>query len=122
METNFKNADWWCANISLWRDNFCGKFTLIKKDAETLELLQTGSYYFQSKTIFRINLACKGFCSEYKETKTNPKNSGMYQLGYKRCSECESFMKWNGTHCPCCGTRLRSKPKSALYRRKFIER
>jgi len=31
-----------CAKIPLWCDKFCGKFLLIKKDTETLELLRTG--------------------------------------------------------------------------------
>ena len=57
-------------------------------------------------------MRCKGICSQFVKKKTNYKNSGMYLLGYKRCSECECFMECNGPNCPCCGYKFRIKPRN----------
>lgn len=35
-----------------------------------------------------------------------------YLNGQKRCSECEIFLDWHALYCPCCGRRLRAKPKN----------
>lgn len=57
-------------------------------------------------------MSCKGICLNYEKKKTTIKNSGMYILGYKRCSECERFMEWKGANCPCCGYKFRTKPRN----------
>ncbi|MDQ3851427.1 MAG: hypothetical protein M3299_01175 [Thermoproteota archaeon] len=31
---------------------------------------------------------------------------------------CELFIKWDGLWCPCCGCRLRTKPKNTADRRR----
>ena len=33
-----------------------------------------------------------------------------YLDGQKRYGICEMYIHWDGLHCPCCGSRLRSKP------------
>lgn len=67
-------------------------------------------------------MGCRGICSEYSEKKINPKGSGMYNLGYKRCTVCECFMKREGKNCPCCGYRLRTKPKNTIGRKNLKDR
>ena len=49
-------------------------------------------------------MACKGVCIHYK-------TSGRYGNGHKRCGHCNLFVKWDGFWCPCCGYKLRSRPR-----------
>ena len=62
-------------------------------------------------------MVCKGVCNQYKA------KWGIHQYRYasgqKRCNVCELFVNWNGSHCPCCGMRLRTRPKISKYRQKF---
>jgi len=57
-------------------------------------------------------MRCKGVCLHYVKKKINYKNSGMYILGYKRCSLCDCFMEFEGNNCPCCGYKFRIKPRN----------
>ena len=52
---------------------------------------------------------CKGVCvSKYDP----PKGKRTYVHGGKRCTNCMTFIKWEGIHCPCCGTKLRIRIRS----------
>lgn len=62
-------------------------------------------------------MVCKNICIEYKAKK--PKNSLRYLSGQKRCFVCDIFMKWEGIRCPCCGHRLRVKPRTTKYREQY---
>ena len=62
-------------------------------------------------------MTCKGICVRHKAQK--PVGSGRYASGQKRCQICEIFMKWDGLWCPCCGYRLRTKPRNLKYKAKF---
>ena len=64
-------------------------------------------------------MACKGSCIRYKATKSSSYSSH-YELGHKRCSPCEVFIKWDGAHCPCCGIILRTRPKSTSGRYQLL--
>ncbi|QLH10838.1 hypothetical protein DSQ20_04650 [Nitrosarchaeum sp. AC2] len=64
-------------------------------------------------------MACKGICIRYKITKSNSCNSH-YELGHKRCSKCNIFIKYDKIHCPCCGTFLRTRSKSTLGRHQLL--
>lgn len=59
-------------------------------------------------------MGCKGICIRYKSIK-NPKK-GRYSNGEKRCQICEIYIKWKGLWCPCCGYRLRTKPRNRVYK------
>ncbi|HEY9406573.1 MAG TPA: hypothetical protein VIP53_03900, partial [Nitrososphaera sp.] len=48
--------------------------------------------------------------------------SGRYASGQKRCQICEIFIKWDGLWCPCCGYRLRTKPRNLKYKAKLRAR
>ncbi|NOJ27744.1 MAG: hypothetical protein DA330_07025 [Nitrososphaera sp.] len=63
-------------------------------------------------------MVCKGKCINYKTV-------SRYAGGSKRCQICDTFIKWNGTRCPCCRFALRNKArttkKSALPKEESIE-
>ena len=50
-----------------------------------------------------------------------PKGTGRYSAGQKRCNLCDIFMRWEGLFCPCCGYRVRSKPRNRKYKEKYYE-
>lgn len=67
-------------------------------------------------------MACKGICIRYKATKPSgggKTQKGRYASGQRRCQMCEIYMKWEGLWCPCCGYRLRTKPRNLKYKAKF---
>jgi predicted amidophosphoribosyltransferase len=49
-------------------------------------------------------MVCKGICTRHKAP-------GRYTRGQKRCGHCNLFIKWDGVWCPCCGYKLRSRPR-----------
>ena len=53
---------------------------------------------------------CIGLCERLK---SNPiRNNLRYSTGQKRCSLCAYFFHTEESRCPCCKTRLRSKPRT----------
>jgi hypothetical protein len=50
-------------------------------------------------------MTCKGICIRYKA-------SGRYATGRKRCQQCDLFIEWDGLRCPCCGYKLRTRPRN----------
>lgn len=62
-------------------------------------------------------MTCKGICTRHKAQK--PVGAGRYASGQKRCQICEIFIKWDGLWCPCCGYRLRTKPRNLKYKAKL---
>ena len=62
----------------------------------------------------------KGICIRHKAQK--PVGSGRYAIGQRRCQICEIFIKWEGLWCPCCGYRLRTKPRNLKYKAKLREK
>jgi hypothetical protein len=64
-------------------------------------------------------MACKGICERHKALRpANGSGGRRYSAGQKRCAMCELFIIWNGVRCPCCGCRLRTKPKNTADRRR----
>lgn len=55
-------------------------------------------------------LGCRGLCARL-ETIGGGKNSA-YSLGYKRCSSCDIYIKWDSCRCPCCKLPLRVKKRT----------
>lgn len=62
-------------------------------------------------------MVCKGICIRYKATK--PVSGGRYENGQHRCQICEIFVSWEGLWCPCCGYRMRGKPRNKEYKEKY---
>jgi hypothetical protein len=50
-------------------------------------------------------MSCKRICIRHKAL-------GCYTAGHKRCKNCDLFIKWDGVFCPCCGYKLRTKPRN----------
>jgi hypothetical protein len=59
-------------------------------------------------------MVCKSICIRHRAQK--PVGSGCYSIGQKRCQICETFIQWDGLWCPCCGYRLRTKPRNIKYK------
>ena len=74
---------------------------------------------YQSKEA-TVKMTCKGICIRHKAQK--PVGSGRYASGQRRCQICEIFIKWDGLWCPCCGYRLRTKPRNLKYKAKMRAR
>ena len=64
---------------------------------------------------------CKGICSNLLAKKPNIKDTGRYESGQKRCSNCEVFIICDKKNCPCCGCNLRSKPRNSQGRDKLVQ-
>ncbi len=58
--------------------------------------------------------ACNEICERYRATR--PSDGIRYGSGQKRCKSCSIFINWEGIHCPCCGNRLRTMPRSTTDR------
>ena len=63
-------------------------------------------------------MACKGICLRYKAQKPVD-HIGRYIIGQKRCQACETYIQWNNFWCPCCGYRLRTKPRNSRNKTNF---
>lgn len=64
-------------------------------------------------------MTCKGICPRYKAKK--PVGIGRYASGQKRCQICEIYMYVDKLFCPCCGYRLRTKPRNLKYKQLLRE-
>ena len=60
---------------------------------------------------------CIGLCERLKTVSV--KNGLRYSSGQKRCSLCAHYFYIDGCRCPCCKTRLRSKPRSRHKNKNF---
>lgn len=64
-------------------------------------------------------MICRRICIRYKAYK--PIDSSRYANGQKHCRLCNLFIQWDGLWCPCCGYRLRTRPRHSKYRAKLRE-
>ena len=64
-------------------------------------------------------MVCKGICVRHKALKPRNPVIGRYSTGQKRCQICETFLKWDGLICPCCGYKLRTRPRNLKYKAKL---
>lgn len=67
----------------------------------------------------RNKMACQGICIRHQAVKGF--RGHHYLNGEKRCQVCCIFIKWNNDFCPCCGCRLRTRPRSSQYKMKWHE-
>jgi hypothetical protein len=56
-------------------------------------------------------MSCLGLCWKYKN-RLPAAGVRRYQDERKRCTNCEVFLRWSGTRCPCCNTLLRTRPRN----------
>jgi hypothetical protein len=50
-------------------------------------------------------MPCNGICLRHR-------SSNNYSNGQKRCQICDLFIEWDGLRCPCCGYKLRTRPRN----------
>ena len=62
---------------------------------------------------------CNGLCERLKSAPM--RNSLRYKMGQKRCSLCAQFFNTEGVRCPCCATRLRSRPRTRHKKSENLE-
>jgi hypothetical protein len=65
-------------------------------------------------------MVCKGTCFRHRASK--PVHHGRYASGQKRCQGCEIFIKWDGLWYPCCGNRLRLRPRNLTDKKRLALR
>ena len=59
-------------------------------------------------------MTCKGICIRHK-------TSCRYATGNKHCHQCNLFIKWDGLLCPCCGYKLRTRPRHSKFKETLRE-
>lgn len=63
---------------------------------------------------------CNKICLKYKIKKTRQDQSFYDFEGGKYCQHCRTHMIWKKNYfCPCCGRRLRSRPRTASAQDKY---
>lgn len=62
---------------------------------------------------------CRDICAFYKAHKTKA-SACYYNQGFKRCVECEIFLKCRGMRCPCCDRILRIKPHNNISKGRLL--
>jgi hypothetical protein len=63
-------------------------------------------------------MTCKGICIRHRAQRP-ASYFGRYATGQKRCQVCSIYMKWDGAWCPCCGCRVRTKPRNSKFKQKL---
>ncbi|WP_458720402.1 hypothetical protein [Candidatus Nitrosocosmicus sp. R] len=64
-------------------------------------------------------MACRRESQKYM-TINGESTHTRYAIGQKRCGTCELFLTWDlDNYCPCCGHRLRLRPKNSRLRKQF---
>lgn len=64
-------------------------------------------------------IVCNGICQRYRSN-GGATGVGKYGNGFKRCNNpCGVFILYDGMWCPCCGRRLRSKPRNRVIKENY---
>lgn len=63
-------------------------------------------------------MPCREICKQHKAIGFV---CGRYTNGQKRCQVCDLFIIWSGLWCPCCGYKLRTKPRNKKYKAQLRE-
>ena len=64
-------------------------------------------------------MGCKDLCTKYKVKKRYIYTINDVTIIGRWCSKCTCFIKWEGRHCPCCGNKFRTKPRTSKSRNKL---
>jgi hypothetical protein len=74
-------------------------------------------------------MPCVGVCDKLKSTNVNKVSTrggkGRYDQGQRWCTVCDVFIlvvSKTTNSCPCCGSKLRSRPRSMRFKNKFRSR
>ena len=92
----------------------------MSEEFDDIDIKNPGQGKKPKKEATSIRGGCKGICIRYKARK--PISGGRYASGQKRCQICEVFMQTDELWCPCCGYRIRSKPRNSKYKAKLRDK
>lgn len=62
-----------------------------------------------------IEMNCEGQCIELKKSRKYDSTDSRF------CRTCDIFIKWDGYSCPCCQTKLKSKPRNSKRLKAYLE-
>ena len=60
--------------------------------------------------VIDIVFICRDIHGQYAE-KVALRYGSPYDRGLKKCGHCDVYIRYEGIFCPCCGARLRDRPK-----------
>ena len=90
------------------------------KYVKSIDMHNSKSHVMIDHLSTNSNRICKSKCLQYKATR--PTLGNRYANGQVRCQTCEIYLTENGAvngYCLCCNMRVRSKPRSSLYKEKY---
>jgi hypothetical protein len=61
-------------------------------------------------------MTCKGICHRHR---AQERSGGRYANGQKRCQVCQIYMKCDGLRCPCCRSKLRTRSRNSVFKKRF---
>ena len=67
-------------------------------------------------------MICRNIICNLEEYKPKKTVRGAAEKGYRRCSNCEVFLKYQGVYCPCCSNRMKVTPNNNKARQKVREK
>ena len=72
-------------------------------------------------------MPCNGICQKFTRMGgvTTRYGQGRYDQGQRRCTTCEIFISailGTANLCPCCRSKLRSRPRRMMFKNKFRSR
>jgi hypothetical protein len=63
-------------------------------------------------------MICGGVECKLKKYEAKKIVRGVGKEGYRRCSKCELFLKYDGIYCPCCSCRMKVSFRNNKARQK----
>ncbi len=71
-------------------------------------------------------MPCRGVCRRpeyaFRPTFRVRGRQSLYACGAKMCIPCAAWLEWDGRLCPCCSKQLRTRPRNARFKRKWMEK
>ena len=67
-------------------------------------------------------MICRNIICKAEQYQPKKKVRGAAAQGYRRCSVCEIFLKYQGVYCPCCSNRMRVTPNNNKARQRVREK
>ena len=90
---------------------------LLEEGSTSRSIIFCSIYFFEDLKSLESSMSCKGICIHHKSFSLPSRFR--YINGQKRCQICQVFIKWQGFWCPCCGFRLRGKPRNTKDKNRY---
>ena len=95
--------------------------TLRSIEKQLSDLIYSHAEWFQKillNTKVYQEVYCRNLCTRYKVVR--PSRGSPYLIGLKRCIHCKIYMMFDGTRCPCCSVRLRTRPHNTRAKERIL--